>query len=163
LARAALHRTDAELVRQTFGVDSPDQLDCDVDISIGSARDDGRRKIVPLHHSHRIAPPAQSDANVRLRTEANFVGVYSNQQPDVRRSVLRAADAERRTVSSRTRRGIPRRRIGKSRPDVRTNAAVVRQNRRASWTVVGRNALSATERRNGANAQRPAHKPSVRF
>ena len=61
-----LRGTDADSIRQALGVDAPDQLDGDIDVAICRTWYDRRRKIVSLHHSHRIAAPAKSDLDMGL-------------------------------------------------------------------------------------------------
>ena len=79
---------------ETFGVDATEQLDGDVDVSISSAWYDRRRKVVTLHHSHRVTAPAKPDTDAWLRTKTHFVGVNSYQQQHIGRSCSRAAHSE---------------------------------------------------------------------
>jgi hypothetical protein len=86
------------LVGEAFGVEPADKLHGDVDVSIGSAGDNRRGKIVALNDSQSVASPAKSDADVGLGRESNFVGVNSDEQNHIARSFPRATDTERRRI-----------------------------------------------------------------
>jgi hypothetical protein len=70
---------NSDLVGEAFSVDAAHQLDSDVDVSIGSAWNDRRRKVVALHDSQRVAAPAKSNTKVWLLGESHFVGVDSHE------------------------------------------------------------------------------------
>jgi hypothetical protein len=90
---------DSELVGEAFGIETADKLHGDVDISIGSARDDRRGQVVALNDSQSVAAPAQSDANVGLLRESNFVSVDSDEQNHIALTFSRTAKSEQRRIS----------------------------------------------------------------
>jgi hypothetical protein len=94
LPRPLLRGTDANSIGQTFGVDAANQFDSDVDISIGSAGNYRRRKIVPLYHAQRVAAPTKANAQMRLRSKPHLVGMDSDEQQHIGRTGFRASNSE---------------------------------------------------------------------
>ena len=89
---------DPELVSEALGVEPTDKLHSDVDIPIGSAGDNRRGQVVALNDSQSVASPAQSDANVGLRRESNFVSVNPHEQNHIAPTFPRTTDSERRRI-----------------------------------------------------------------
>ena len=154
--------SDAEYVRQTLSVDSTHQLHGDVHVSIGSAGHDRRRQIVPLHDSHRVAAPAKPDADVGLFRETNFVGVYSNQQNDVRRSVARSPDRERSGVRSICRRWNVRY-CTRGVSEMNARHAIREDSGAAGVRRSVRSRLRADRTRAKSDAEQSVYPPCVRF
>jgi hypothetical protein len=155
---------NADSLGKTFSVDATEQLDGDVDVSIGCARYDRRGKVVALNYSESVASPAKPDTDPGLGRESHFVGVDSDQQEYIGVAGTRAAHPERRGAGACSRNGIARAAGGIGRSDVSTGAAVIGQQRGATRVRVGGcRCLRSRRIRSGENAPTPVHQTSVRF
>jgi hypothetical protein len=89
---------DTKDVGETLAIEPANQLHRHVHISISGSRDDGRRQVLALNYSKRIAAPAKPDADVGLLGKPHFVGVNANPKYDVGSSSAPSAHTERRRV-----------------------------------------------------------------
>jgi hypothetical protein len=96
--RLRLLVADTDCVGEALCVQAANQLDSDINISVGSASHDWRRDILPRHDAERVAAPAQSHAHVGLFGESDFLGVNANEEIDRWVAGARTADSKRRAV-----------------------------------------------------------------
>jgi hypothetical protein len=154
-----------DFLGEAFSIDTTEQLDGDVDVSIGRAWYDRRRKIVALDHSQSVAAPAKPNTDMWLRPESHFIGVNSYEQEYIGLTAACAANSKGCGISARSRQGIAcaARRVARS--DARTDGAVVGQHRGAALLVCVGGCRSLCSRRSRAdkNATTPAHQRNVRF
>jgi hypothetical protein len=85
---------NSEPLGEAFGVDATEQLHGDVDVSIGSARHDRRRKVVALDNSQSVTAPAKARTEMGLGPESYFVGVDSHEQQHIGSTITGAANSE---------------------------------------------------------------------
>jgi hypothetical protein len=86
---------DTKDVGETLAIEPANQLHGHVHISISGSRDDGRRQVLALDYSKRVAAPAKPNADIGLLGKPYLVGVNANPKYDVGSSSASSANSER--------------------------------------------------------------------